>query len=82
MIKPKRIFRTKKETEKAMKRGDPIPILRAPEERCPEGYYLVLDYFRNFPDRISFDMSAPGEGVYVVEHCARIPGTRRREMGP
>ena len=69
MIVPKSIFRAKEETEEKERAGDPFPALRRPEERCPEGYVLVLDYFRNYPGKSSMDTSFPGEGVYIPEHC-------------
>lgn len=42
-------------------------------KRCPDGYALVLDYFRNRPGKTSMALELEGEGVYVKEHCRLLP---------
>ena len=39
--------------------------------KCPEGYHLVMDHFRNRPGNKSMALEYEGEGVYVRTHCVR-----------
>ncbi len=72
--------RTPEEWEKIRKaeeRGEIYPHMRNPEERCPPGYHLVLDHFKNRPGKMSMALEE-GQGVYVQEHCAKNPRRRNR----
>lgn len=45
--------------------------------RCPPGYHLVMDHFRNRKGSRSMALEMEGEGVYVDEYCAKNPKRRR-----
>ena len=55
--------------------GRAYPHLRHPDERCPKGYHLVLDHFRNRKGESS--MVLESDGVYVKEYCAKNPKRRK-----
>lgn len=45
--------------------------------RCPPGYHLVMDHFRNRKGSRSMALEVEGEGVYVEEYCAKNPKRRK-----
>lgn len=47
-----------------------FPILK-----CPDGYHLVRDHFRNLPHKSS--MATEIEGCYVGDYCAKNPKRRK-----
>ena len=53
--------------------------VRNKHERCPPGYHLVFDHFRNRKGNQSMALEIEGEGVYVKDHCAKNP--RRNKDG-
>jgi len=69
-MKPYSLFREENEITDEM-RNRPYPHIRFPEERCPSGYHLVLDHFRNRKGDRSMVLEL--DGIYVGEHCARDP---------
>jgi hypothetical protein len=67
-------------SEKRNKRIKPVPPFykgRVQKYRCPPGYHLVMDHFRNRKGSRSMALEVEGEGVYVDEYCAKNPKRRR-----
>ena len=51
--------------------GDFIPLSQLNRNRCPKGYHLVHEHFRNMPGESS--MAQEIDGAFVHEYCAKNP---------